>query len=351
MLLIRADGNARIGVGHLMRCLTIAEEVAALQGAREHICFLCAEEPSAELVGEHHFMSRTLGTDYRNMESELPLWQQAETLCKTDGISRNVILVDSYCVTEFYLAELKKLGYVVLMDDLGRQCYSVDCVINYNAPASMEAYRELYRGRNTRLLIGSSYVPLRRQFLDRRRLDSAEEVRNVLITTGGGDVENIAGKILRKIYKREIRYHIVIGQFNPHYREMKELEEDFDNIQICHNVVDMAGLMCSCDIAVTAGGSTVYELAALGVPLICFSYAENQEALAEYIGNRSIACSAGAWHRDAAGTLERIDELFEELTGDREKRVQCSQNERAMVDGQGAIRLARALNAVEAMKR
>ena len=73
MILIRADGNARIGMGHLMRCMTVAEELAMLQGSREGICFVCADEASGEFVRENGFRSYVLGTDYRDMESELPL--------------------------------------------------------------------------------------------------------------------------------------------------------------------------------------------------------------------------------------------------------------------------------------
>lgn len=349
MLLIRADGNARIGAGHLMRCLSVAEELAALQGTREQICFLCADEQSSALAGGHGFRSRTLGTDYRDMESELSLWPQVinefRGTHETQREQKRIILVDSYHVTERYLAALRRYGYVALMDDRGERAYPVDCVVNYNAPASAEAYRELYAGDSVRMLIGSSYTPLRRQFLDRQCADIAGPVKNVLITAGGGDIGNIAGAIFPEIYRRDIAYHLVAGQFNPHYGELKALERTYANLHIYSNVTDMAELMCRCDIAVTAGGSTVYELAAVGVPFICFSCAENQEALTDYVGARSIARAAGAWHRDGAATLRKIREYFDELTESRELREQMSREERTMVDGLGAVRLARELNA------
>ena len=101
--------------------------------------------------------------------------------------------------------------------------------------------------------------------------------------------------------------------------------------------------MRCCRIALTAGGSTVYELAALGVPFICFSCAENQEALVDYIGSNQIACSAGAWHREPDQTLERIGELFGKLAEDAKQREACRSREMAMVDGKGAERLAEEL--------
>lgn len=402
MFLIRSDGNARIGAGHLMRCLTIAQELALLRGIEE-ICFLCADEESAALVRDNGFPCHVLGTDYRDMESELPQWEglwrklqsgNAASLAEMsgslgeasvpekesaflEGISREVpapkeasafseeasaltegdffpgrmavrkygavILVDSYYVTDSYLAALGRMAYVVLMDDMGTHRYPADCVVNYNAPADYKAYRRLYQGSTVRLLIGSRYVPLRRQFTDEGAGGGAkpeQPVRDVLITTGGGDSENIAGKILDKIYSDAFSFHLVTGRFNPFFRELKELEGEHSNIHIHHDVKDMAGLMRRCQIALTAGGSTVYELAALGVPFICFSYAENQEALVEYVGSRQIAGSVGAWHRDQPKTLETIGRLFKELAADPGLRRSYSESERAMTDGKGAGRLA-----------
>ena len=75
MVIIRADGNARIGAGHLMRCIAIAEELVLLEGRRA-VIFLCADEPSGDMADEHGFRSYVLGTDYQDMESELPMWRK-----------------------------------------------------------------------------------------------------------------------------------------------------------------------------------------------------------------------------------------------------------------------------------
>lgn len=383
MFWIRADGNARIGAGHLMRCMSIAEELARREGGGE-VCFLCADSQSAEMARNYGLQSRVLGTDYQKMESELPLWRElmAEPSARQAAeAGRLFILVDSYYVTGEYLEALGRMGHVILMDDFGRERYPVDCVINYNAPASPEAYGELYAGQDTVRLIGSRYVPLRRQFrnigargsgmpeggVDTCRPDEepagkagacpadsvgagraggcrlGEGAKAVLITTGGGDSENIAGKILNKIYARRLEFHMVMGQFHPHFQEMKELEKEYANIHIHHNVTNMAALMGLCDIAVTAGGSTIYELAAVGVPFICFSYAENQEALTEYVGREKIGGYAGAWHREPEMVLERLEKQFWELVADKEKRREYILKALTMTDGRGAERIADAL--------
>lgn len=340
MFLIRADGNAEIGAGHMMRCMSIAEELLA---KGQSVCFVCAEEQSAAFAKKYGFQSHVLETDYRNMESEIPVWGSLMEMMQETGDGRkHTILVDSYYVTDQYLKALRRLGYIGLLDDFGTQVYSVDYIINYNAHANRKEYENLYRDSRTLLLIGSDYVPLRRQFRTSRNhcCQVRDTVRDVLITTGGGDSMNIAGRILEKIYDREHVFHLVSGRFNPHFPELKAWEGDHANVHIHHDVTDMAQLMGECDIGLTAGGSTIYELAVLGIPFLCFSYADNQEALVRYVGRAGIAGAAGEWHHDSEKTLNEIGRLFGELCSDREKRAIYSSKGQEMVDGRGADRIA-----------
>ncbi len=345
MILVRADGNAKTGAGHLMRCAAIMEEAAKMRG-REEILFVCADGQSAALAERAGFRVLALHTDYRDMEAELPLWNKITH--EIDNPGENVILVDSYYATNAYLAGLRPYGRVYLMDDMAEEAFDVTGVINYNAFADSGVYERLYAGRDTRLWIGSSYVPVREEFLD-RQYSVGERVENVLITTGGGDSENIAYRILETLQgyapkgDTEVCYHLIVGQYNPHYGEMRELEKTHDGIRIHHDVADMSGLMLQCDLAVTAGGTTVYELAALGVPFLCFSYAGNQEALTEYIGRKGIAGFCGAYHREPERVLARMGELFGEYCDNRELRVRAHIREKEMIDGLGAKRLAKVL--------
>ena len=336
--MIRADGNGKIGAGHLMRCLTIAKAMRDMRADRE-ILFLCGDKQSAELVREYGFPVRVLDTDYQDMEAELPLLGELFQ----DRDKQRTILVDSYYVTDAYLEALKGFGRIVLLDDMQQHRYPVDIVINYNVFADKAIYEMLYQGSGTRLLVGSSYVPVREQFLHRQYM-VADTVRNVLITTGGGDKDNIAGKILQELfqtpYSEKLNYHLIIGRYNPYFQELKQLEASENRVHIHYDVKDMAALMLSCDLAITAGGTTIYELAAMGVPFICFSYAENQEALTEYIGRKNIAGFAGAYHREPSTALEKIKRQFIEYCERVELRNTCYENERALIDGLGARRLA-----------
>ncbi len=340
MYVIRADGNERTGAGHLMRCLTVAEALAKEAGGREEILFFCADELSAAMVRARGFEVRVFHTDYRHLEQELPLWDKI-------GIIPDVILIDSYFVTEGYLRELGKRGVTILLDDLQNRSYPVDGVINYNVYAEQAVYQKLYEGTNTRCYVGGDYVPLRPQFTG-CAYEMREQVRDVMITVGGGDAGNITGDILQALgeeeqsrgERREICYHLVVGGLNPHLRRLEGAAAGNPLVVLHRDVRDMAGLMSRCDLAVTAGGTTVYELAAVGVPFICFSWAENQERLTAYVESRKIAGFAGAYHRDKAGTTAGLRKLFSRFCGDYKLRYECYLKERKLIDGQGAGRIA-----------
>ena len=341
MFLIRADGNAKIGAGHLMRCLTIADELRKLVDS-SRILFVCADLQSAELAMKRGYQAFLLERDPCDMEAELSAWLRIPV----DNKETNVIIVDSYFVTKRYLQELREYGSVTLLDDMGEECFPVDRIVNYNAFADTKQYEDLYKDSHTELVLGSAYVPIRPQFSE-KAYQVRERAENILITTGGGDIDNIAGRILKSIQEKEtcemLNFHLIIGGFNPHYERMKELEKQSAHIRIYHNVQDMADLMSRCDLAVTAGGSTVYELAAMGVPFICFSYAENQEKMTEYLNREEIAFSAGAYHREPDAVLGRIARWTVELAQDFGKRYKCYESEKILTDGLGAKRLAEIL--------
>ncbi len=376
MFYFRADGIAVTGAGHLMRCLTIAEELKKLVSKADEICFLCADEASAELVTQRGFAVRILHTDHRNMEEELPvlkeLFGSRQKAGGETGVASGdreqpdsfavgrVFLVDSYHVTDAYLEALRLYGRVYLMDDMGKKPYPVDGVINYNAFADKTYYENLYGGKKVLLAIGSEYVPVRPQFMN-VPYEVKEQVKEVLITTGGGDHDNIAAAVYEAIRRPDCHYHVIVGQFNPYFSRWKQLELENEQIHVHHNVTDMASLMRQCDLAVTAGGTTIYELAAIGVPFLCFSYAENQEALTAYIGRENIAGYCGAYHLKPQETLNCMSRLAELMCegvksgvqdagangaaelGGMALRKKMYQREKEMIDGLGAGRIAKLL--------
>ena len=192
-------------------------------------------------------------------------------------------------------------------------------------------------------------MPVRQQFCEAaKQYTLPDVVTDILITTGGGDRDNIAGEILQELCEhslagKAVRYHLVVGRFNPNREKLERYAFEHSEVVLHCDVRDMAGLMASCQLAVTAGGTTIYELSVLGVHFVCFSYAENQEGLTKWLGEHGITGYGGAWHRDLAGTRKAIGSWCLEAWEKKELRQNAYEAERALIDGQGAARIAEIL--------
>lgn len=378
MVVIRADANSKIGMGHVMRCLSVAD---ALLKRGEEVLFVTADDTPVPLLTKKGVPYRVLHTDYADMEAELPeLWevlrelpQGAESPDAVLAQKNTSILVDSYYVTEKYLAALKKRITTIYMDDIYAFSYPVDMLINYNIYGEEMGYEKDAAFADTKLLLGANYVPLREEFsagagyaqsrkelsaetenvtpAEDRLHQTAEQGRTadggILITTGGSDSFNLAGQLLMEAMKydalKEKEYHVVSGSLNPHIGELQALAQKHENIHIHCNVTNMAELMAESEVALSAGGSTLYELCAVGVPVIAFSFAENQERLVQTFVKRGIAQYGGNYRTDGNKMIQNTIAGLETLLEDKNLRTEYRKKARTLVDGRGAERIAEAL--------
>lgn len=328
---IRADGNEYIGTGHVMRCLAIAE---ALETAGVQVCFVMADDGAVKLVKSRDKKVRILHTRYDRMEEELPVLEAAMTEEHPD-----VLLVDSYYVSEHYLKQLTELVWTAYIDDKSFCSYPVNMMINYNIYGD----KSLYQPEPVHSLMGVHYAPLRPEF---RNVEYSvrENAEAVLLTTGGSDRYDLTEQILWAVPKEiPAVFHVVSGIFNPHYDELCRMAQENERIQVHRNVSRMSELMKECDIAITAGGSTMYELSAIGVPMISFSFVDNQEKIVETFYEKKITCYGGNYLTEGDLMPGRIVEHMVELMQSRRLREHYSNLERHLIDGKGAIRIAEEL--------
>lgn len=355
MVVIRADANSKIGMGHVMRCLSVAD---ALVKRGEEVLFVTADDTPVPLLTKKGIPYRVLHTDYADMEAELPeLWNALSELPQGPGVpeaalpqKNTSILVDSYYVTEKYLAALKKRITTIYMDDIYAFSYPVDMLINYNIYGEEMGYEKDAAFADTKLLLGANYVPLRKEFSAAEQQRTAAD-GGILITTGGSDSFNLAGQLLMEAMKydalKEKEYHVVSGSLNPHIGELQALAEKHENIHIHCNVTNMAELMAESEVALSAGGSTLYELCAMGVPVIAFSFAENQERLVQTFVKRGIAQYGGNYRTDGNKMIQNTIAGIETLLEDENLRTEYREKARTLVDGKGADRIAEAIQVLK----
>ncbi|MDE7417271.1 MAG: hypothetical protein K2N44_13395 [Lachnospiraceae bacterium] len=373
MLYIRADGNTEIGMGHVMRCLSVAEAAADIDHVYPPV-FITADEGCRTLIEERGFRVIVLGTDYRDMMSEL--WQLDPLFQKQD-----VLLVDSYQAdSEYYLA-LRKLVKVACFEDMG-QAYPVDLLINYNiyAPDLEKRYKEQdsESGANGRfpqeVLLGAEYMPLRKAFQEPAGYVVNDKVTNVIATTGGSDPYFAMGAFAdvlssdRTLAGQGIHLHLISGPFNRFAGELKrkyqhdEVKEWHDckkeqsrmrgvTITIHENVKDMRSLLLESDVVITATGSTIYEVSSLGVPMIVFYFAENQRQGAEALEKLTDIVNAGCFAKNPEVVADNVRETLKHCIRDKSYRELLHRQERELIDGKGARRIAEQLMRLAAETR
>ena len=210
-LLIRADGNARIGTGHIMRCLALAQ---AWQCKGGKVVFAMVDStPSIErrLSGE--------GMEFVRLDSSPgSLADATQTINQALICQAPWIVADGYYFGATWQKEIKDAGSrLLIIDDFAHaEHYYADLVLNQNlhADANLYAPREHY----TRLLLGTRYVQLRREFLDWRnwQREIPAVARHILITLGGSDPDNVTGKVIHALdFMQDVEAVVVVGGSNP----------------------------------------------------------------------------------------------------------------------------------------
>ncbi|MDE5639478.1 MAG: UDP-2,4-diacetamido-2,4,6-trideoxy-beta-L-altropyranose hydrolase, partial [Odoribacter sp.] len=270
MIVFRTDGNSQIGLGHVMRCMSIAD---AFVEAGEECLFVLADVSVEAVVKKRGFETFVMNTRFDCMETEFDKMQSVNMRFRP-----RYIVVDSYFVTEEYFRFLGTLGRVVYLDDLAAFAYPVDVLVNYNVYAADMDYAAIYKRGDVclpRCILGVEYAPLRKEFRDIPACMPRENVQDIFVSTGGADTVHLALRLVRFLTgqpecAKELKFHILLGEMNVDRDEIMELASGIDNIMVHRMVQEMKSWMRMCDIAVSAAGSTLYELCACGVPTITY---------------------------------------------------------------------------------
>ena len=330
MILIRADANENIGTGHVMRCISIAY---AFNKAGVEVLFVTADHRGDGLLQPAGFSTICMDSDWTKMEAE-PIIEIVNTL------NPDLVLVDSYYVTEKYMNSLSSVARVAYIDDLNEAIWNVDYLINYNIYGKGTNYT-LYKYKKTRFLLGPEYAPLRHEFYNVSP-HIVKPVTNIMISAGGADPEEITEMLMKEICPMwpKIHFHFIIGALNPRKEKIKALEDK--NIILHINEKNISELMKLCDVAISAAGTTLYELCACGIPTITYVLADNQLEAAKEFERQGIMLSAGDV-RGNEGFFEKVILCLKDLIEDQKKRDILSRRMQTLVDGRGAERLTESL--------
>ncbi len=294
---IFVNGNHDIGLGHISRILQIADELFT----KPDIYFDEAQT-SREFFGL---------TTY----SVIPVYGQDGFIKAVSEKQYDIIINDILNTDASYMKMLRdasKDSRIINFEDEGEGTKYADVVIN--------ALYEKETGSNT--ICGNKYFVLSKLFLVYDPISIRNKVRDVIVTFGGADPQNYSERILdiaKLPGNKNINFHVIFGRANGTYNRLKSFNK-YDNIEILHDIDNMAELMSRCDIAISSRGRTCFELAAMGIPTISIAQHEREE-MHEFV------CKENGFICLPAGTNDNVIKETVEimLNSSKEKRINMQQ--------------------------
>ena len=323
------EGGPDVGLGHLSRCAALASAAAA-EGARAS--FLVPEAaPVASLL--------------RGAPAEVVRvpWQvdPGGALRALSGLAPDVIVVDSYAASSGFLASLRPLAQVVAVDDLADRPLPVDVVVNGSAAAPELPYERI---SGTLFLLGARYALLDPCYAAAPGRAGIDRVGRVLICLGGGRQRDAIVPALAAVDRalEGCLVDVAAGLFSAGSGELDAVARAARNRVVIHRGrFGLRELMLGADVAIAGAGVTLYELAATATPVVAVSMADNQRPNFDAFERAGAALAAGR-----AGELRlsgAIESALRRLAADGALRAAMGGRGRELVDGQGAVRVARAI--------
>ena len=321
-----------------MRCLALAQ---AWGGRGGPVWFLsrCNNATLQQRI-------QAAGAEFLSLSPEASVHLDIQsTLTLLAELKAAYVVLDGYDFDSDYQRAVRAGGcrLLVIDDTIRLTHYDADILLNQNLGAAQLKYD---CNSDAVVLLGPEYALLRREFIFwRSRLHTVPETaRKILVTLGGSDPDNVTLNVIRALRGLEItrlQIRIVAGPANPHIEELRDAAAAFPGrLELLSAVSDMAPLMAWADLAITAAGSTCWELACLGLPAVSLVIAENQRGIAEELGTAGVVFNLG-WHAEVSA--ERLATAVDGLLFSSFRRLRMSQKGRALVDGKGAERVVSAL--------
>jgi UDP-2,4-diacetamido-2,4,6-trideoxy-beta-L-altropyranose hydrolase len=314
---IRADGSHALGMGHVYRSLNLAD---ALSTWAEVHCLTMGDEIATAKMSEKY--------------PTITVADHQEELLALEETHNTAIVVDRLNTEAIYMRRLKSHCHLLVsFDDCGEGVYESDLAFNvlYHCPPKP--------GKNTIFYTDPSYAIINPWFSGVKRRETHGMPR-VLVTLGGADTLGLTPNVIRILDSMPEKFEVtaVIGPAFQHYRELEEATRGCrKRVNVKYNATEMWQVMADSDMAVSAGGNTLFELAATGTPAVVLC----EELFEVETADRLEACGTCV----NLGYAQKYDglklaEIVRELLVDCERRERMSVAGQELVDGRGAERVS-----------
>jgi len=259
-VLIFTEGGKGMGFGHITRCTALYE---AFKEKRVIPTLIVNSDSSVKNI---------LKGRKRKVSNWLQEGNKLENLIR----NANIVIIDSYLAgLDFYKKISQKINLCVYIDDNKRLNYPKGVVINGTIYANELVYP---KKKNITYLLGTKYTPLRKEFWSVPQKNINKRMQNILVTFGGNDIQGMTLKAIKYLTNNFPRLHkkVIIGAGFKNIKAIEKSKDDNTVLYYCPTTNEMVKIMLDSDIAISASGQTLYELARIGVPTIAIGMAKNQ---------------------------------------------------------------------------
>ncbi|MBN1548065.1 MAG: UDP-2,4-diacetamido-2,4,6-trideoxy-beta-L-altropyranose hydrolase [Syntrophaceae bacterium] len=347
----RTDASGQIGMGHFMRCLTLADTLKRC-GSRTRFLSRFLPQSMRDLLSKK-------GHEFRLLDSS-PCKTMSNGMAHTHWLGTSQLddardciralsdqhwdwlVVDHYALDQTWESALRSsVNKIFVIDDLVDRRHDCDLLLNQNVfPAADLPYQGMLSA-NCGLLLGPSYALLQPDYQDfrRRAVPREGKVRTILVYFGGGDADNMTGRTLAalaRIGRTDIGIDVVMPVGSPHKDDIRRQARQIAGDVRLHEVLpSLAQLMVTADLAIGAGGTTSWERLCLGLPALVVTLSDNQVMIADVLNRQQLAKWIGHYNTVSNDQLTAAIEALVNTPLSPEWSVRC----RAAVDGNGAQRV------------
>lgn len=349
-IVFRCDASLAIGTGHVMRCLSLATEFES----RGFQCIFVCIEWRGNLTERIRAMGFRVLTTVPPRDDMVGFCPQSQVLLRNDA-SRTIALLkkmrlaltvlDHYQLDIEWERELRVYSEAILViDDLANRSHACDILLDQNAGREHRDYECLVPS-DCRVLIGPRYALLRREFgMNRirslqKRSRTPIRIRDVLISIGGVDLENLTERVLIALaaLSTDWRMVVVLGEASPWIDSVTSAARTlFADIDVRVGVSNIAELMASSDLMIGSAGSTSWERCCLGLPSLLIVAADNQQIVARHLSRMGVARIVDR----ERPLLEELGRHIEGFSQHPEELAEMANIGSSLVDGEGVRRVA-----------
>jgi UDP-2,4-diacetamido-2,4,6-trideoxy-beta-L-altropyranose hydrolase len=312
----RADSSVHIGSGHVMRCLTLADQLV-VGGAS--ISFLCRELPGAmsDVIRQRGHSCLVLNLDKTDVETDVK--------AALDAIGgADWLIVDHYGLDAKWETLMRPATRkIMVIDDLANRPHDCDLLLDQNFYDGFESRYDGLVSDSTRCLLGPTYVVLRPEFSSARKTLRQRDgtIGRILVFFGGSDPTNQTLRALEGIdalQRPDIVVDAIVGSGNPHRNEVRAFCDSKPWANFHCQISNMAELIAAADLGIGAGGAAMWERCALGLPTLTVTFADNQVLTTQDVAKTGAIAYLG-WSDDLSSAdyadairafLDRPDDLL-----------------------------------------